>query len=58
MMELFDIVDENGEPTGITKERSKVHADGDLHRTSHVWIARDNLKGSLDRYFASKTKSR
>lgn len=48
MMELFDIVDENGEPTGVIKERSKVHADGDLHRTSHVWIVKDNLKGGLD----------
>lgn len=47
-MELFDIVDENGEPTGVIKERSKVHADGDLHRTSHVWIVRDNPKGGLD----------
>lgn len=47
-MELFDIVDENGEPTGITKERTKVHEDGDLHRTAHVWIFRDNEKGGLD----------
>lgn len=43
-MEMLDIVDENGEPTGIIKERSKVHAEGDLHRTSHVWIVRDNGK--------------
>ena len=35
-MEMFDIVDENGEPTGTVKERTKVHEDGDLHRTSHV----------------------
>lgn len=47
-MEMFDIVDENGQPTGIVKERSKVHEDGDLHRTSHVWIVRDNEKGGLD----------
>lgn len=47
-MEMFDIVDENGEPTGVVKERTKVHEDGDLHRTSHVWIVRDNNKGRLD----------
>lgn len=47
-MEMFDIVDENGEPTGVVKERTKVHEDGDLHRTSHVWIVRDNNKGGLD----------
>lgn len=47
-MELFDIVDEKGEPTGFIKERTKVHEDGDLHRTSHVWIVRDNAEGGLD----------
>ena len=47
-MELFDIVDETGEPTGVIKERTKVHAEGDLHRTSHVWIVRENEKGGLD----------
>lgn len=40
MEEYLDIVDETGEPTGEKKERSRVHRDGDLHRTSHVWIAR------------------
>lgn len=47
-MELLDIVDEKGEPTGVVKERSKVHAEGDLHRTSHVWIVRDNEEGGWD----------
>lgn len=44
-MEWLDIVDENGEPTGVVKERSEVHRDGDLHRTAHVWIVRDNAEG-------------
>lgn len=39
-MEFLDIVNENGEPTGMQKERSLVHRDGDLHRTSHVWLVR------------------
>lgn len=47
-MEMLDIVDEYGEPTGRVKERSQVHKDGDRHRTSHVWIVRDNDKGSFD----------
>lgn len=47
-MEIFDIVDENGEPTGVVKERTKVHEDGDLHRTAHVWILRDNDNGGQD----------
>ena len=39
-MEIFDIVDENGEPTGETVSREKAHAEGILHRTSHLWIFR------------------
>ena len=39
-MEYLDLLDEYGQPTGKTKERTLVHRDGDLHRTAHVWIAR------------------
>jgi len=40
-MEIFDIVDEEGEPTGETVERSEAHAKGVRHRTAHIWIARE-----------------
>lgn len=39
-MELLDIVDETGAPTGETIEREKAHELGIRHRTSHVWLAR------------------
>lgn len=39
-MELLDIVDENGLPTGETVEREIAHKEGIRHRTSHLWIAR------------------
>ena len=39
-MELFDIVDENGVPTGETVERSEAHEKDILHRTAHVWVVR------------------
>lgn len=39
-MEILDIVDENGNPTGQTVERSIAHEKGIRHRTSHVWLAR------------------
>jgi isopentenyldiphosphate isomerase len=39
-MELFDIVDENGTPTGETVEREYAHSHGIRHRTSHVWLLR------------------
>lgn len=39
-MEIFDIVDEKGMPTGETVERTEAHKKGIRHRTAHIWIAR------------------
>ena len=40
-MEVFDIVDEYGNPTGETIERGLAHKEGVRHRTAHIWIARE-----------------
>ena len=40
MSEWFDIVDENGNPTGETVEREYAHRNGIRHRTAHLWILR------------------
>lgn len=40
-MEIFDIVDEYGKPTGETIERGLAHKEGVRHRTAHIWIARE-----------------
>ena len=47
-MELFDICDSEGNPTGQTRERSVAHRYGTPHRTAHVWIARENLDKTVD----------
>ena len=39
-MELLDVVDMNGNPTGETVSRDVAHAEGIPHRTSHVWLVR------------------
>ncbi|MGN0975270.1 MAG: NUDIX domain-containing protein [Gemmiger sp.] len=39
-MELLDVVDERGEPTGRTVVRTEAHRLGIRHRTSHVWLLR------------------
>ena len=39
-MEILDICDELGNPTGKTVERKIAHQQGILHRTAHVWILR------------------
>ncbi len=41
-MEIFDIVDMNGNPTGETIERTKAHEIGAMHRTAHIWVVREN----------------
>ncbi len=45
-MEIFDITDDNGIPTGETISRSEAHDKGIPHRTAHIWIV--NKEG--DRY--------
>lgn len=39
-MEMFDVVDAQGNPTGRVVERAQAHAEGIRHRTAHVWILR------------------
>jgi len=36
--ELFDVVTEDGAPTGVVKRRADIHRDGDWHRAIHVWV--------------------
>lgn len=45
-MELLDVLDEDGEPSGLVRERTMVHERGDYHRTSHVWISRETADKS------------
>ena len=40
-MELFDVIDSNGNPTGQIVSREKAHAEGIMHRTAHIWIIRE-----------------
>ena len=44
-MEIFDIVDENGIPTGETVQRTVAHDKGIRHRTAHIWIVRNTDNG-------------
>lgn len=38
MKEFFDVLDDKGNMTGVTKPRSLVHQDGNWHKSVHVWI--------------------
>ena len=39
-MELFDVCDEKGNPTGEIIGRAEAHSRGICHRTVHIWITR------------------
>ena len=45
--EIFDIVDEYGNPVGESISRAKAHDEGIRHRTAHIWVVRDN-KGKTE----------
>ncbi len=45
-LELFDVLDENGRPTGIIQERGVCHREGDYHATVHMWILRRSAEKS------------
>jgi isopentenyldiphosphate isomerase len=42
MEEIFDVVDENDRPLGITKPRSEVHRSGLWHRVVHIYLFNDH----------------
>lgn len=52
--EYFDVLDENGNKTGISKLRTEVHRDGDWHRAVHIWIINDKGDVLLQRRCESK----
>lgn len=47
-MELFDLCDEKGSPTGHVMERGMVHRLGKLHRTVHIWVVQKGPDGSIE----------
>ena len=41
-MELLDVLDSNGNKTGVVKDKKDVYKDGDYHRSVHIWIINSN----------------
>lgn len=42
MDELIDILDANGNPTGISRMKSEAHREGLFHHTVHIWFYNSN----------------
>lgn len=57
-MELLDVLDADGNPTGLVRERGLVHKRGDFHRTSHIWIARRRQDGGLDLLLQKRSREK
>ena len=47
-LELFDICDTDGNPTGETTERSVAHTLGTVHRTAHTWVVRQSADDGFE----------
>lgn len=56
-MELLDVVDEKGNPTGVTVEREEAHRKGVCHRTAHVWILRER-EGRVEVLLQKRSQSK
>lgn len=54
MEEYLDILDEDGNKTGITKLRKDVHKDGDWHKVAFIFVITD--KGEIILQRRSKEK--
>ena len=57
-LELLDLLDENGEPSGQVRERTLVHLNGDWHRTSHVWVVRRRRDGGHDLLLQKRSRGK
>ena len=53
-MEYIDIFDENNNPTGEIKEKTKAHKEGNFHRTAHIWVMNDKKELLLQKRSATK----
>lgn len=53
--EYIDIVDKNGNPTGVSAPKSEIHTIGHLHNTAHIWFFNSEGNVLLQQRAASKT---
>ena len=54
MTEYFDVLDTDGNQTGISRPRDEVHSNGLWHRSIYVWIINNNNEVFLQKRSANK----
>ena len=57
-LELFDLCDVNGNPTGKVMERGMVHRLGKRHKTVHIWVIRKRKDGGIDVLLQKRSKEK
>ncbi|MEL0456272.1 NUDIX domain-containing protein [Flavobacteriaceae bacterium SZ-1-7] len=55
MDEYIDVVDKNGNPTGVSELKSVIHQKGLFHHTAHLWLYTKNGEILLSQRSAKKT---
>ena len=56
-MEIFDVIDKDGNPTGETVTREQAHTEGIPHRTAHIWILRKK-EGRIQELLQKRSKNK
>lgn len=54
-MELLDVLDKEGNKTGITKDKDEIYKTGEWFRSVHIWIINDNNELLLQKRSPFKT---
>ncbi len=57
-MELFDVLNSEGNPTGLRKERGVAHREGAWHATAHIWIVRPDGNGSYEALLQKRSEKK
>ena len=55
MIELLDVLDGEGKPTGNVKDKVQIYKDGDWFRSVHIWIVNDKKEILLQKRSSKKT---
>ncbi len=57
-MELFDVLDDDGNRTGVVRERGVAHQDGSAHATAHIWVVRPKEEGGWDLLLQKRSRNK
>lgn len=57
-LELLQVLDEDGHPTGILRDRVLCHQMGSPHATVHIWVARPGKEGRIEVLLQKRSRNK